>query len=169
MAEKGQLDVYYGGDIETLKDLEELYHVFSKKIWFCGEDVNSGLICKLAGNFLLNSAIESISEAVSLVIKNNVSENLFSEIMLSDIFNCPAYGLYFDLIKDRKFTPPAFRIKLGLKDLNLICSAAESSLTTMPIAHLVKERFIESISSGNEDLDESAISLCSFKHSRILK
>ncbi|SFN32099.1 hypothetical protein SAMN05216516_105157 [Izhakiella capsodis] len=169
MAEKGLLDVYYGGKIETFNDLKEIYKVFSKKVWFCGEHHNSGLICKLAGNFLLNSAIESISEATSLAIKNNISENLFSEIMLSDVFDCPAYHLYFNLIKNRSFTPPGFRIRLGLKDINLICSAAEASYTTMPVAYLVKDRFIESIASGNEDLDESAISLCSFKHSGILK
>lgn len=165
MAEKGLLDVYYGGDIETLNYLEDLYHAFCKKIWFCGESLNSGIVCKLAGNFLLNSAIESIAEAVSLVVKNNVSEELFSEIMLSDTFNCPAYSLYFDLITNRKFTPPGFRIKLGLKDINLICAAAESSLVTMPIANLVKERLIESIALGDEDLDESALSSCNFNHS----
>jgi len=168
MAEKGLLEVYYGGNNETLKDLEGLYRVFCKKIWICGNDLNSGLVCKLAGNFLLNSAIESISEALSLVAKNSISEELFSEIMLSDVFSCPAYSLYFDLINKRKFTPPGFRIELGLKDINLICAAAESSLTTMPIAYLVKEKFIESIASGNKDLDESAIALCTFKHSGII-
>lgn len=168
MAEKGLLDVYYGGDRGTLSQLEDLYHAFCKKIWMCGDDLNAGLVCKLAGNFLLNSVIESLGEAVSLVIKNNVPEKVFSEIMLSDVFDCPAYHLYFDLIQNRKFTPPGFRIKLGLKDINLICSAAESSLTTMPIAWLVKEKFIESIACGNENLDESAISLCSFKRSGII-
>ena len=46
-----------------------------------------------------------------------------------------------------------------MKDVNLVMATAASSVTPMPLASLLHDRWLTSIAKGRENLDWSAIAL----------
>jgi 3-hydroxyisobutyrate dehydrogenase-like beta-hydroxyacid dehydrogenase len=68
------------------------------------------------------------------------------------------YKTYGGLIVDKKFEPAGFAAPLGLKDVHLALAAGESLKVALPIADLVRNRFLTLLAQGGESLDWSAIS-----------
>ena len=54
-------------------------------------------------------------------------------------------------------TPAAFAAPLGQKDIRLLLAAAENLGVAMPVASLLRDRFLTLIAQGGEHLDWSAI------------
>jgi 3-hydroxyisobutyrate dehydrogenase-like beta-hydroxyacid dehydrogenase len=52
-----------------------------------------------------------------------------------------------------------FRLALGLKDIDLILRTAAKSVTPLPLASLLDDRWLSSMATGGENLDWSAILL----------
>ena len=58
---------------------------------------------------------------------------------------------------DQKFEPAGFAAPLGLKDIRLALAAAEELRVPMPLASLLRDRFLALLARGGEALDWSAI------------
>ena len=67
------------------------------------------------------------------------------------------YKTYGALIADGTFEPAGFAAPLGLKDLRLALAAAEELRAPLPIASLLRDRFLTLLANGGEELDWSAI------------
>ena len=63
------------------------------------------------------------------------------------------------MIAAQKFEPVGFKLPLGLKDNRLLLEAAEEAAVPMPMASLVRDRFIAAIAQGLGEADWSAIAL----------
>ncbi len=124
-----------------------------------GEDPGAANVIKLCGNFLIASAIESLAEATVLAEKNGVPGAQLADMMGKTLFACPVYQNYSKQIAEKRFEPAGFRLALGLKDINLVLQTAASVSMPMPVASLLRDRWIESVAKGREKMDWSAIAL----------
>lgn len=112
---------------------------------------------KLSGNFLIASVIETLGEAMALVAKGGIARDKYLEILTSTLFNAPIYKTYGGLIAQEKFSPPGFAAPLGQKDIRLALAAAEDLRVPMPVASLLRDRFLALMANGGEKLDWSAV------------
>jgi 3-hydroxyisobutyrate dehydrogenase-like beta-hydroxyacid dehydrogenase len=112
---------------------------------------------KLAGNFLIAAALESLGEAFALVRKSGVDAGQFLEIVNSALFNSPLYAGYGAAIAKEQFEPAGFKLSLGFKDLRLAQEAAESAAVPMPLAGILRDRYLAAIARGEADLDWAAL------------
>lgn len=121
-----------------------------------GEDAGAANVVKLCGNFLVAATIESLAEMFTLAEKNGLNKKAVAEMIGK--FS-PLHAGYANQIAEQKFEPAGFRLVLGLKDVNLITQLAAASMTPMPLASLLHDRWISSVAKGRGDLDWSAIAL----------
>jgi 3-hydroxyisobutyrate dehydrogenase-like beta-hydroxyacid dehydrogenase len=124
-----------------------------------GEEPGAAHVVKLAGNFLLASALEALAEALTLGEKNGIDRTALANMFSKTLFACPAYQIYGDAIAQGRYQPPGFTVSLGLKDLNLILGSAAMSTMPMPLASLLHDRFLATIAQGWGNLDWAAIGL----------
>ncbi len=124
-----------------------------------GERPEAAHVAKLAGNFLIASAIEAMGEAFALVEKSGVERTAFAELMARTIFACPLYQAYAPKIALHQYTPAGFRLPLGLKDVQLAIQTAGEARVPMPIAGVLRDRFLAALAKGRDEMDWSAIAL----------
>jgi 3-hydroxyisobutyrate dehydrogenase-like beta-hydroxyacid dehydrogenase len=61
------------------------------------------------------------------------------------------------LIAEGRFEPAAFAAPLGHKDIRLTLAAGEKLRVPMPLASLLRDRFLTLLAQGGDALDWSAI------------
>src|SRR4030088_1410919 len=114
-------------------------------------------LVKLSGNFLIASVIESLGEAMALVGKDGIDRKQYLDVLTSTLFGAPIYETYGKLIAEEKFEPAGFAAPLGYKDIRLALAAADDLRVPMPLASLLRDRFLTLLANGGEKLDWSAI------------
>ncbi|MCX2928901.1 NAD(P)-dependent oxidoreductase [Mycobacterium sp. CVI_P3] len=110
---------------------------------------------KLSGNFLIGSVIESLGEAMALVDRGGVDKHQYLDT--STLFSAPVYRTYGALIAGGQFEPAGFAAPLGHKDIGLVLAAAEELRVPLPIASLLRDRFLRLLAGGGDHLDWSAV------------
>jgi len=163
VAAAGQLNVLCAGEPAAVAKATPLLELFSKQVWPLGDRASNANVVKLACNFALASMIETLGEAGALVDGYGVEPARLFEIMTGTLFAAPAYKTYSGLIADRKFSPAAFKLPLGLKDVRLALAAGEARQTPLPIASVLRDGFIEAIAQGDGDKDWSALAAGAFR------
>ena len=101
--------------------------------------------------------IESLGEAMALVSKAGVDKQAYLDILTSTLFDAPVYKTYGGLIARDEFEPAGFAAHLGPKDVRLALAAAEQIEVALPIASLLRDRFLTLLARGGEKLDWSAV------------
>ena len=134
-----------------------------QRTFLFGVKASNANLVKLSGNFLIVSTIEALSEAMALIGKGGLDQREYLDFLTSTLFNAPIYKTYGNLIIEKKFQPAGFAAPLGLKDVRLALAAGESLRVALPIADLVRNRFLTLLANGGESLDWSAISKLSAK------
>jgi 3-hydroxyisobutyrate dehydrogenase-like beta-hydroxyacid dehydrogenase len=157
-AEAGKLFVVAAGDPEPVKTAEPLFDAIGQRTFVVSETPKAANLVKLSGNFLIASVIESLGEAMALVAKGGVDKHRYLDILTSTLFSAPVYKTYGALIADQNFEPAGFAAPLGQKDVRLALEAAEELRVPLPIASLLRDRFLTLLANGGEHLDWSAIS-----------
>jgi 3-hydroxyisobutyrate dehydrogenase-like beta-hydroxyacid dehydrogenase len=94
---------------------------------------------------------------MALVGKGGVDQREYLDILTSTLFTAPVYKTYGGLIVDRKVEPAGFAAPLGHKDIRLTLAAAEDLRVPMPLASLLRDRFLTLLAHGGDALDWSAI------------
>jgi 3-hydroxyisobutyrate dehydrogenase-like beta-hydroxyacid dehydrogenase len=157
-AAAAKLVVAAAGPADALAIAQPLFDAIGQKTFVLGAKPSSANLVKLSGNFLIANVIESLGEAVALVTKGGVDRHAYIDLLTSTLFSAPVYKVYGDLIANRKFTPAGFAAPLGFKDVRLALEAAEDLQVPMPIASLLRDRFLTLLAQGGEALDWSALS-----------
>jgi 3-hydroxyisobutyrate dehydrogenase-like beta-hydroxyacid dehydrogenase len=156
-AAAAKLFIVAAGPAAQIERCRPLFDAMGQKTFIAGDDASGANLMKLAGNFLITAVIEGLAESFALVRKAGLDANLFHEILTSSLFNAPIYKTYGALINSQKFEPAGFKLPLGLKDNRLLLAAAEENAVPMPMASLVRDRFLAAIGQGMGELDWSAI------------
>jgi 3-hydroxyisobutyrate dehydrogenase-like beta-hydroxyacid dehydrogenase len=157
-ASAAKLFVIAAGDPEVLEPLSPLFDAIGQRTFVVSELPHTANLVKLSGNFLIASVIEGVGEAVALVGKAGVDRQQYVDILTSTLFAAPAYQTYGGLIARREFEPAGFAARLGLKDVRLALAAAEQLEVPLPLASLLRDRFLTLVATGGGDLDWSAVS-----------
>jgi 3-hydroxyisobutyrate dehydrogenase-like beta-hydroxyacid dehydrogenase len=162
-AAAGKLHVLAAGDEEALARVRPLLNLIGQAVWPLGAPALKANVVKLACNFALASVIETLGEAGTLVRAYGIEPAALYELMTGSLFGAPAYKTYGDLIAARRFEPAGFSMPLGLKDLRLALEAGEAKHAPLPVASLLRDRFLTAISRGEAEKDWSALALQAFE------
>jgi 3-hydroxyisobutyrate dehydrogenase-like beta-hydroxyacid dehydrogenase len=156
-AAAAKLFVVAAGSPAALEIAKPLLDAIGQRTFVVSETPKLANLVKLSGNFLIASVIEALGEAMALVAKGGVDQHQYLEILTSTLFNAPVYKTYSGLIAGGKFEPAGFAAPLGQKDIRLALAAAETLQVPMPLASLLRDRFLTLLAHGGEKLDWSAI------------
>jgi 3-hydroxyisobutyrate dehydrogenase-like beta-hydroxyacid dehydrogenase len=157
VAAAGELFVVTAGSHEALEAVAPLFDAIGKRTFVVSETPKAANLVKLSGNFLLASVIESLGEAMALVAKGGIDRKQYLDILTSTLFGAPPYRIYGSLIAEGRFEPAGFAAPLGHKDIGLTLAAAEELRVPLPLASLLRDRFLTLLAQGGDRLDWSAI------------
>ncbi len=157
-AAAAKLVVAAAGPADDLETAKPIFDAIGQRTFVLGQKPSSANLVKLSGNFLIATVIESLGEAVALVEKGGVDRQVYIDLLTSTLFSAPVYKTYGNLIANKTFSPAGFAAPLGLKDVSLALAAAGDLQVPLPIASLLRDRFLALLANGGEKLDWSAIS-----------
>ena len=155
-AEAGQLWIVPGGHAAHLETLAPVFAALGQGT-FPMPGARQAALAKLCGNFLIAANIEIIAEALALGEKGDIPPLQLLEMLTGTLFGSPVVKRYGAMIAKGEFTPPGFAMALGLKDMRLVLEAGEESRTPMPVAELLRSRFLTALAAGKDGLDWSGI------------
>ncbi|WP_018602239.1 NAD(P)-dependent oxidoreductase [Mycobacterium sp. 155] len=156
-AAAAKLFVVAAGVPAAVEAATPLLDAIGQRTFVLGEEPRAANLVKLSGNFLIASVIESVGEAMALVGKAGIDKQQYLEILTSTLFDAPVYRTYGGLLAREEFSPAGFAATLGLKDVNLVLSAGEGLRVPLPVASLLRDRFLTLLATGGGELDWSAI------------
>lgn len=157
VAKEGKLWLCLSGEDEAKKSVMKILGVMAQKVYDFGPHPWAANVIKLAGNFLIASAIEAISEAFSFVEKNGVKAENLHNIMTETLFSSVVYKGYGNNILNKGYRTPGFKLRLGYKDIRLLKDTARNSYTPMPFASILEDRFLRALEEQKGDWDWSSI------------
>jgi len=164
-AAAAKLFIVAAGHKDAVDACMPIFNSVGQKTFYFGSEPQAANLVKLSGNFLIASVIEALGEAMALVGKAGVDLHQYLDLLTSTLFSAPVYKTYGGLIADRKFEPAGFAVPLGHKDIRLALAAAETLRVPMPLASLLRDRFLTLLAGGGEALDWSAIAQLAAKDS----
>ena len=156
-AESRKLWVIAAGPPGTLERCRRVLDDMSQGVIHVGEDVAQANVVKVAGNFLISSAIETMSEAFALVRKHGIEPAAFLEIVNGKVFRSPIYEAYGGLVVESRYEPAGFKLRHGLKDTKLVLEAADEAAAPMPVAGVIHDHYLSALARGWDELDWAAL------------
>lgn len=157
VAQAGALNVLAAGAPDAVATAMPVLEQLAAKVWPLGEDPVRANALKLAGNFMIVSAIESMGEAVALGEAYGVPAPELLDLLSSTLFAAPIYKIYGGMIAERRYSPPGFAAELGLKDVRLVLDAAEAKGLSMPQADLAEASLEMLLDGDGRGLDLAAL------------
>jgi len=124
-----------------------------------GEQIEAAAAMKLAGNFMILSAVESLGESMMMAQRYGVDREGFAEFFGRTLFAGPIYQNYGKQIATRRYHPAGFKLALGLKDMRLVSQAAGAVQVPMPLVDILRNRLIESMAKQRQEHDWTALEL----------
>jgi len=155
-ADAKNLVVAAAGARELVERYKPIIEAMGRATFIAGEEAWQANALKLCGNFMIAAMLETFGEAYATLRKSGVDPHLFLQVVNS-MFQSPVYALYGGLAADEKFEPAGFALKLGYKDTRLVLALAEECASPMPIASVVRDRFVDAMAHGQGELDWSSI------------
>jgi 3-hydroxyisobutyrate dehydrogenase-like beta-hydroxyacid dehydrogenase len=157
-AATAQLVIVAAGEKTALAKVEPLFAAIARRTDIVGAEPQQANLFKIAGNFLIASALETMSEAFALLQKGGVDPAAFHGLMTDTLFAAPIYRNYGRLVLGKVFEPAGFALKLGLKDVNLARQAAEELGMTLPVGDVMRDHLDQAVQAGLGDKDWTAVS-----------
>lgn len=158
-AAAGRLWILHSGAAAAKQRARPVLEAIGQDVVDIGEAPDAALVGKIAGNFMIASAMETMSEAFALLEKSGVDRRAWHGLMAKSLFACPIYANYGRFILDQAFSPAGFKLALGAKDVGLALAAGQEQQVPMPFASVLRDRFLSAMAHGRSELDWGAISL----------
>jgi 3-hydroxyisobutyrate dehydrogenase-like beta-hydroxyacid dehydrogenase len=156
-ASAGKLFIVAGGEPKTVQFCQPLFEVLGQRTFIIADEPPKANLVKLSGNFLIAAVIETLGEAFALVGKAGIDRARYLDILTNTLFGAPVYKTYGGIIAEERYAPPGFRARLGFKDIHLALEAARALMVPMPVASLLRDRFLMLIATGSGDFDWSVL------------
>lgn len=158
VAAAGNLNIMIAGEPRLIGRVEPLLADLSVRRWPFGDPPRRANVAKVAMNFTILHALQAMAESVTLVEAHGVDATDFVELMGNTLFGGPVYQGYGSMIAERRYSPPGFRMPLGLKDLGLAEELADEAGIELPTAPLLRDRFERALADAQlAELDWSAV------------
>jgi len=156
-AATAKLFIVAAGAADAIARCQPAFDVMGQRTFVVGDEPVAANVVKITGNFMLASVIETLAEAFALSRKYGIDSNELLELLTSTLFSAPVYKSYGAMIAEERYEPAGFKLALGLKDISLALEAAGAMSVPMPIASVVRDRFLTGIARGYQDLDWAAL------------
>ena len=160
VAAEGKLVVIPAGPPDAIQRVDPILKCISQKIVHVGDNQSSASILKLCGNYMIIAMCQSMAESFTLAESHGISRSIAYDLIASPtgIFaSLPIMQGYGRMIADHDY-PVGFLASNGLKDVTLICDAAEAGGVTMDIAKLAKDKLTRLVYDDKQgDADWSSI------------
>lgn len=153
LAAQGLLNLVPGGPAEAVDKVRPLLDILGQRNIEVGESPQASTAVKIANNFVLGCAIETMGEAFSLVEKLGVKPEQFLDVMLKGLFGAPAYEVYGKMIIDKAWEGHGATAVIGLKDADLALEAAEAADMPLPSTNVWRNYLQMAIDRGEGHLD----------------
>jgi 3-hydroxyisobutyrate dehydrogenase-like beta-hydroxyacid dehydrogenase len=153
LAVEGLLKLVPGGPPEAVDVARPLFEILGQQTFDVGSHPQASAAVKIANNFVLGCAIETMGEALSLVEKLGVEPQLFFEVMTQGLFSAPAYDVYGRMIVDKNWDSHGATAAIGVKDADLALEAAAVAEVPLPSTHIWREYLMRAIERGEGGLD----------------
>jgi 3-hydroxyisobutyrate dehydrogenase-like beta-hydroxyacid dehydrogenase len=157
-AAAAQLLIVAAGDKAALDKVAPLFAKIGRRTEIVGTRPEQANLFKIAGNFLIASALDTMSQAFALLGKGDVDPAQFHGLMTDTLFAAPIYKNYGRLVLSKAFDPPGFALRLGLKDVKLAQEAAADLHMALPAGNLLAGHLEEAVKAGLGDKDWTAVS-----------
>jgi len=155
-AEAGKLFIMAAGDASALVRAAPVFDVIGQRIFVLGAQPALANLAKLACNFLIFSTIEQFSEVFALVEKGGLDRAKIFELLTESFFTAPVHKNYGRQILDRSYEA-GVKVTLGAKDTKLFLEAGEALCVPLPMASLIRDRFLAALARGEADMDFTVI------------
>ena len=142
-----------GGSAAARARCAPLFAAMGKHIFVAGDEAHQATIVKIARNYMLAAAVESMGEAFALVRKSGVDAKAFYELVTTTSFTGTSYRNYGKLMVERNFDNASFTLKLGLKDIELALAAGGDTQVPLPLAGMLREQHLGAMNRGLGDKD----------------
>jgi 3-hydroxyisobutyrate dehydrogenase-like beta-hydroxyacid dehydrogenase len=159
VAAAGKLTIVAAGSQDAISKAKPLFDVLGEQTFQVSEEPQHANLIKISGNFLIACVIESLGEVFAVSRKAGLDPQKPFDVFSNSLFNAPVYKIYGPQIIEGKFSPPGFKLPLGLKDIRLMYEAADQLSAPMPFASVVHDNFLSAIANGHGELDWSALAL----------
>ncbi len=166
-AAAGKLHVLAAGQPADLERVHGLLKALGQSVWPLGAAPERANVVKIAGNFMIAAAIETMAEATALTRAYGIEARDFLDVLINTLFAAPVYKTYGGLIAERKFSPPGFSLRLGYKDAGLTLDAANDARVPLPLANVLRDGFLDALANGEGDLDWSALADVAARHAHL--
>lgn len=166
-AEGKKLVVVPAGSREWIEKFEPVFEALGRATFIAGSEPWQANAAKLCGNFMIASMLEAFGEAYATLRKAEVDPHKFLEIM-NALFQSPVYANYGQIVADERFEPAGFALKLGLKDVRLVLATAEECASPMPMASVIRDRFLDAMAHGQGEMDWSSIARAAARQAGII-
>lgn len=151
-AAAGKLNIMAAGPGAAIDHVQPLLDVAGQKTWRFGEVASRANVVKIAMNFMLAAACESMGEAAALASGYGVEPGDLFDLASHSFF--PGGGVYEGygrLIAASAFEPAGFKARLGLKDIRLALAAGEAVTAPLPLASQMRDSLLEALTRGEGD------------------
>ena len=153
VAEAGKLNIITAGHPASVERVRPMLEAIGSRCWPLGEVPEQANLVKVSGNLVVSSAIQVLSEAVSLAERGGIDAAWFVDMLTSTIVPGPVYGTVGERVATSRFEPVGFSAIGGRKDVELARSVAAQSGLRLPFADLLSEFLTEAIETGHGQQD----------------
>ena len=156
-AASGKLFIVAAGAANVLPKAQPIFEILGQRWFEIGNQPEQANAVKLFGNFLVMCVIEGLGEVFAAARKSGIDPKTVLQVLTGTLFGSPIYSNYGAILIEQKFSPPGFKLPLGLKDIRLVQDVAEKLQAPMPFSTVIRDHFDRAIASGYSELDWSAL------------
>lgn len=152
-AAAARLTIVAGGPAEAIDRVQPVFDALGQKTWRIGSLPQQANVMKLAANFMLAAAVETLGEAATLVTGHGIAMQDFLDVITGGPFPGPVYQGYGKMIAEQRYEPALFKARLGLKDVRLAQAAADAVSIPLPVLSVVRDSLVDAIAHGEGEKD----------------
>ncbi|WP_256730589.1 NAD(P)-dependent oxidoreductase [Burkholderia pseudomallei] len=153
VASAARLTIIAAGPAEAIDRMQPAFDAIGQRTWRLGSLPQHANAVKIAANFTIASAIETMGEAGALLAAHGVAMNDYLDVITNSVFPGPVYQGYGAMIAESRYEPALFKARLGLKDVRLALEAGDALSVPLPVASVVRDSLIEAVAHGHGDKD----------------
>lgn len=152
-AAAAKLNILAAGPDAAIEAVQPLLALMGQKVWRLGEQAQRANVAKLAVNFMLASAVETLGEATVLAGAYGITAQQLIDLITGSIFPGPVYQGYGALIARQRYEPAGFKAELALKDVRLALAAADAVSVPLPVGSVVRDSLTDALAHQEGAMD----------------
>jgi 3-hydroxyisobutyrate dehydrogenase-like beta-hydroxyacid dehydrogenase len=155
LAQNATLGILASGDKAAYEKVLPVFEQLGKNQFYLG-GADEARVLKLAINTMIASSMQIEAEAVVLSEKAGLDVKQVCDVIAGSAVGSPLCGYKSSVIAEGEY-PPAFSVKLMMKDLDLAFDAAKQYGVAMPATAITRQQLAAAAATGREEKDFSVV------------